>query len=102
MEKLTIKKLKELLELGEDVVLKETDDEGTQYLLTSAGTTFTAVKRQWAPSHPAAWENWLDLAVISDIRPTDVNKQDIVGDLDESHQEWLDELKEADEYFNNY
>lgn len=100
MGKLTIKKLKEVLKSGEDFVLKETDDEGIQYLLTSGDTTFLAVKRKWAPEHPASWENWLDLAVISDIRPQDVVKHDIVEDLDDAHQEWLDELEEADLYFN--
>lgn len=101
MEKLTIKKLKEVLKSGDDVILVDTSDEsGLQYILQNEGDTFKAVKRMWDPNHPAAWENWVELAIISNIKPQDVNNTDIVKELDESHQEWLDELEEADEYFN--
>lgn len=101
MEKLTIKKLKELLKSGDDVILVDTSDEsGLQYLLQNEGDTFKAVKRQWEPNHPAAWVSWVELAIISDIKPQDVNNMDIIKELDESHQEWLDELEEADVYFN--
>lgn len=100
MIKLTGKALKELLSLGKDLVLRDTNDEGTQYVLKANDTSYLAVKRIWDPEHPVAEDGWLDLALVYDIKPQDVNKMDLVKELDDEHQEWLDELEEADLYFN--
>lgn len=99
MVKHTIKGLKEILVVGDDIILKESD-EGIQYTLISDGTSFLGIKRQWDTEHPVASDGWVDLALISGITPQDVVKRDIIQDLDDSHQEWVDELEEADLYFN--
>lgn len=99
MVKHTIKGLKELLEIGDDLILKETDED-IQYTLVSDDTSFLGIKRKWEPEHPAEQDGWVDLAVISGITPQDVVRRDIIQDLDDSHQEWLEEHEEADVYFN--
>lgn len=97
MVKLTIKKLKELLELGEGLILREVDDDGMQYILIADGDTFLGIKRKWDPEHPVEQNGWLDLALVSGIKPQDVVKRDLVQDLDDSHQEWVDELAGLDD-----
>lgn len=96
MDKLTIKAVKELLELGEDIVLKETD-EGMQYTLIADGETFLGLKRQWYPEHPVEEDGWLVLSIRYGVTPRDVVKTDIVQLLDDLHQEWVDELAGLDE-----
>lgn len=86
LNNITKKELEELLESGEIYTIQELED-GTEYVLEAQGDSFAAVKQRCEPDNPKAFNNWVELAYISEISIEGVDLQYLVDELDGYHNE---------------